>query len=130
MKEWVDFRTVKQAVSLEAVLRQYQVKGLRRRGSQLEGCCPIHGGKREDSFRASLSKNVFQCFACQARGNILDFVAAMERCSIRQAALRLQQWSGLLQPGPARMTAPAPGKARKRELVREKEEPNHPCASL
>jgi DNA primase len=27
-------------------------------------------------------------------GNILDFVALMERCSIREAALRLQQWSG------------------------------------
>src|SRR5438105_15750247 len=67
---------------------------LRRRRNQLEGACPIHRGKRDDSFRASLSKNVFHCFACQASGNVLDFVAAMERCSIREAALRLQQWFG------------------------------------
>ena len=57
MKEWVDFGAVKEAVSLEAVLRHYQVPGLRRRRLQLEGCCPIHRGKREDSFRASLAQN-------------------------------------------------------------------------
>jgi hypothetical protein len=27
-------------------------------------------------------------------GNTLDFVALMERCSIREAALRIQTWSG------------------------------------
>src|ERR1039457_87084 len=92
MRGWVDFGAVKQAVSLEAVLRHYHVPGLRKRGPQLTGRCPIHRGQREDSFRASLSKNAFHCFACQAGGNVLDFVAAMEQCSIRQAALRLQQW--------------------------------------
>jgi DNA primase len=38
-----------------------------------------------------VSKNAFHCFACQAGGNVLDFVAAMERCSVREAALRLAQ---------------------------------------
>jgi DNA primase len=127
MKEWVDFRAVKEAVSLEAVLHHYQVPGLRRRRSQLEGCCPIHRGKRDDSFRASLSKNVFHCFACQASGNVLDFVAALEKCSIRQAALRLQQWFGVGQPG-SRVAAPrrAAGSVRQVELVREKEGCNPP----
>jgi len=118
MDEWVDFRAVKEAVSLEAVLRHYQVPGLRRHRSQLEGCCPIHRGQRDDSFRASLSKNVFHCFACQAHGNVLDFVAAMERCSVREAACRLQQWFGVGASG-----RPAPlhlGGIEKVELVREK----------
>jgi hypothetical protein len=44
MGDWVEFRAVKEAVSLEAVLRHYQVPGLRRHRSQLEGCCPIHRG--------------------------------------------------------------------------------------
>jgi len=52
---------VKEAVSLEEVLRHYQVPGLRRHRSQREGGCPIHRGKRDDSFRASLTKNVFHC---------------------------------------------------------------------
>src|SRR5947207_3342217 len=92
MRSWVDFSAVKQGVSLETVLRRYQVPGLRKCRRQLAGRCPIHGGQRDDSFRASLDKNVFHCFACQASGNVLNFVAAMEKCSIRQAALRLQEW--------------------------------------
>src|SRR5438105_14905540 len=89
---------------------------LRRRRNQLEGCCPIHGGKRDDSFRASLSKNVFHCFACQAHGNVLDFVAAMEKCSIGEAACRLQQWFGVA----ASAAHPVPRSERNVEPVREK----------
>lgn len=123
MKGWVDFRAVKEAVSLGAVLRHYQVPGLRRRRDQLTGRCPIHRGKRDDSFRASLSKNAFHCFACQASGNVLDFVAAMERCSMREAALRLQQWFGLSTPvlSPIALPQLAPRKVPERELVRKKE---------
>jgi len=128
MDEWVDFGAVKETVSLEAVLRHYQVPGLRRHRSQLEGCCPIHRGQRDDSFRASLSKNVFHCFACQAHGNVLDFVAAMERCSIREAACRLQRWFGVATSVASANSGgtPAPGRARKGELVREKEGCNPP----
>ena len=46
MKEWVDFRAVKQAVSLESVLRHYEVPGLHGRRDQLVGRCPIHRGER------------------------------------------------------------------------------------
>ena len=111
--EWVDFGAVKQAVSLAAVLAYYRLPGLRQRRGQLHGRCPIHRGQREDSFRANLRRNVFHCFACQAGGTVLDFVAAMERCSIREAALRLQQWFGA--------SAPARAGAAKGERVREKE---------
>jgi DNA primase len=124
MAEWVDFSAVKGAVSLEAVLRHYQVPDLRRRRNQLEGSCPIHRGKRDDSFRASLSKNVFHCFACQAHGNVLDLVAAMERCSIREAACKLQRWFGIAVSGAT--ARPEPEGARKTELVREKERRNPP----
>lgn len=90
--EWVDFRAVKAAVSLGEVLRGYGVDWMRsHRRDQLQGRCPIHRGGRGDAFHVSLSKNAFQCFACQARGNVLDFVAAMEQCSLREAARRLAQ---------------------------------------
>jgi len=115
---WVDFSAVKRAVNLETVLEHYQVQGLRRRGDQLQGCCPIHHGRRDDSFRAHLTRNVFHCFACQARGNVLDFVAAMERCSIREAALRLQQRFGV--------NVGMPRDGQKRELVRKEEGRNPP----
>lgn len=137
MIRWVDFAAIKQAVGLEAVLRHYRISGLRRHGDQLQGCCPIHRGHRDDSFRAHLTKNIFQCFACHARGNVLDFVAAMEQCSIREAAFRLQQRFGVRAPGPPLYPAAAGG--QKGELVRKEEgsnlplrfaltgvEPNHP----
>jgi DNA primase len=124
MTGWADFAAVKQAVSLEAVLRHYQIPGLRRHPDQLQGCCPLHRGRRDDSFRAHLSKNIFQCFACQAHGNVLDFVAGMERCSIREAALRLQQWFGVRASGLRLYPAVAVG--QKRELVRKKERSNPP----
>lgn len=117
----MDFAAVKRAVSLEAVLRYYQVPGLRRRRDQLQGRCPIHRGKRDDSFRAHLAKNAFQCFACQARGNVLDFVVAMEKCSIREAALRLQRWFAI--GGSTDLPAPS---APKGELVRKEEGGNAP----
>ena len=122
MGDWVDFGEVKQAVSLEAVLHYYQVPVRRNGPHQLESRCPIHRGQRDDSFRASLGKNVFQCFACQAGGDVLDFVAAMERCSIRQAALCLQRWFSIRVPDPC----PALRSARAGERVREKEGCNRP----
>jgi len=106
--EWVDFRAVKAAVSLAEVLRAYQVDWLRgRRPGQLYGRCPIHGGGRVDAFHVSLSKNAFQCFACQARGNVLDLVAAMEQCSVREAARRLAHRFSIPGPPPAVVAAPA-----------------------
>lgn len=122
---WVDFGAVKAAVSLEAVLEHYGVEKLRRRRrGQLEGCCPLHRGQREDAFHASLSKNVFHCFACGAKGNVLDLVAAMEQCSIREAALKLQAW---FLPAAGIRGAGQPGRAdrlRRGELVRKKVDVN------
>lgn len=126
MDDWVDFAALKQAVSLEAVLRHYQVP-LRTNRYQLEGCCPIHRGKRADSFRVSLTRNVFHCFACQASGDVLDFVAAMEQCSIRQAALRLGQWFGFCSSDQSHLR-PVPSTMQKGELVREKERCNPPLS--
>lgn len=63
---------------------------------------------------------MFHCFACGAGGNVLDFVAAMEGCSVREAALRLQGSPG--QGGrPAGVPANGP---RRRELVTKKREVN------
>jgi DNA primase len=110
--EWVDYRAVKAAVSLEQVLRSYGVDGLRsRRPGQLEGRCPIHRGGRKDAFHVSLSRNAFQCFACQAHGNVLDLVAALEQCSVREAALRLARRFPVPAGGPGVVQAAPVGVA-------------------
>lgn len=113
MQTWVDFAAIKQSVPLAPLLRRYQVK-LRRSGrDQYRGCCPIHGGPGQDAFHANLTRNVFHCFSCGAGGSVLDFVAAMERCSLRDAALRLASETAALVPP----VTPAPAA---RQLVTRK----------
>lgn len=88
---WVDFKAIKHAVTVEQVLAHYRIK-LKRSGNELRGKCPLHQGEGQDTFHASVEKNAFHCFSCGAKGNVLDFVAAMEHCSVRDAALKLQRW--------------------------------------
>jgi DNA primase len=104
MRDWVSFSEIKNRVTLEEVLRHYQVDGLRPGGiDQYRGRCPIHQGQGTEAFHANLRRGVFHCFACGAGGNVLDFVTAMESCSIREAALRLRG----LWPDTSSPTAPA-----------------------
>jgi DNA primase len=89
---WVDFKAVKAVVSMQMVLDHYGVKGLRKESQDLVGRCPIHKGDGKRAFRVNLTKNAFNCFSCDAHGNVLDFVAAMEQCSVRDAGLKLKDW--------------------------------------
>jgi DNA primase len=98
-----DFKHLKEHVSIEDVLRHYGVK-LRPAGSgNLRGRCPLptHTSRAStESFSANLVRNVWSCQSAscitarcgQIGGNVLDFVAAMERCSIRDAGLHMQDW--------------------------------------
>jgi DNA primase len=98
MMDAPDFKSIKRGVKLEFVLRHYHVK-LRRSGNdQFRGCCPIHRGEGRDAFHVNLARNIFHCFACGAGGTVLDFVAAMERCSLLQAAQSLQAMTGSSAP--------------------------------
>jgi DNA primase len=122
MPEWVSFAEVRAAVSMRLVLEDYGVlEKLRRSGrEQYRGRCPIHQGEGRDAFHAHLGKNVFHCFACGTGGNVLDLVAELEQCSVREAALRLQRRyvAGGWAPVP-RQSEPREGK-----LVTEKREGN------
>lgn len=92
---WVDFKKVKEAVDMQMVLDHYGITGMGKSGEELRGRCPIHKGSRQSkNFTINVRKNAFKCFsgACGAHGNVLDFVAAMEQCSVRDAALKLQEW--------------------------------------
>jgi DNA primase len=83
---------VKQAVTMEMVFGHYHVDWLRKKGGELRGRCPIHKGERDDAFHATTEKNAFHCFSCGKQGNVLDFVAAMEQCTVRDAAVKLAEW--------------------------------------
>ena len=97
---WVDFKAIKAAVTMEMVLGRYGVNWLRKKDDELRGRCPIHQGEGQSTFHVSLGKNVFHCFSCKARGNVLDFVAAMEKCSVRDAGVKLSEWFAVSAEAP------------------------------
>lgn len=90
--EWIDFAEIRAKVSLEDVLLTMYGLGdtLKRQGRRLVGPCPIHHGDSPRAFQADLEKNVYFCFSgCRKGGNVIDFVVAMEKLPVRDAALRL-----------------------------------------
>ena len=98
MSDWLDFKSIKREVNLESVLRYYRVD-LRRSGKdQYPGRSPIHRGEGRDALHANMARNVFHCFACGAGGTVLDFVAAMERCSLYEAAEKLKTLTSSFVP--------------------------------
>jgi len=94
MSRFVDFKAVKAAVSMLQVLEHYGLAAsFKRSGNSLSGPCPLHDGQNRTQFRVSLEKNCWNCFGtCKGGGNVLDFVARKEGCSLREAALALCDW--------------------------------------
>ena len=96
----VDFAFLRAQVTLEQVLRHLgRFEGLRGRGPQRRGCCPVHGqtGAKAQTFSVHLGKGVFQCFQaeCGAHGNVLDLWAAVQKLPLYEAALHLADTFGL-----------------------------------
>jgi DNA primase len=121
---FVDFKAVKSAITMEQVLTHYGVMDKFKRGTDsLNGPCPIHKGSNPTQFRVSISKNIWNCFSeCKHGGNVLDFIAEMEKCSIHAAALKAIEWfnldpeamvanSGKGESGETKSPAPAPNAA-------------------
>jgi DNA primase len=103
----VNFAAVRQAASMEAVLKRCQVTDLRGGAAgRYRGRCPLHRGEGRDAFHVDVRRKIFHCFSCGAGGDVLDLVAQLHRCTLREAALRLQQWF------PAAATNPAPPRQR------------------
>ncbi len=91
---FVDFKAVKSAITMEQVLKHYDLFSQFKKGSDsLSGPCPIHKGSNPTQFRVSISKNIWNCFSeCKHGGNTLDFIARMENVSIHAAALKAMEW--------------------------------------
>lgn len=86
--DWLDFKEIKARLDARAVLSHLGLlEHLEERGAEWVGWCPFgdeHGKK--DSFAVNVEKKTFQCFACKARGSILDLVAKLRNCNLRGAA--------------------------------------------
>lgn len=101
----VSFRELKARITIHQVLAQYGIDWLQKEkgGKELVGRCPIHKGDGGRTFHAAQGK--FQCFSCKAKGDLIEFVIAMEEasgrnCTSRGAGLLLDEWfpSGMGEP--------------------------------
>jgi DNA primase len=100
---FVDFKIIKSRVSIEQVLAHYNIQLRRVNQNSLRGKCPLptHSSEQSaESFVVEKHRNVWVCqsSSCVAArsgrkgGNVLDFVAVMENCSVRDAAIKMQSW--------------------------------------
>src|SRR5580698_8189177 len=103
--DWVSFDEIKKTVTLQMAIERYGISLRRMNATTLRGRCPLpthRSEKSTESFTATFTKGVGGAWACQSQscakargrvgGNVLDFVAAMEQCSVRDAAIKLQTW--------------------------------------
>src|SRR6185312_6093863 len=121
--QYVDFRAVKAAITMEQVLEHYKLMdSFKRSGDSLSGPCPIHKGTNPTQFRVSTSKNVWNCFSeCKHGGNVLDFIMRMENVTIHAAALKAIDWFSL---DPEAMAADSETEGAEQSEAPKKETPS------
>jgi DNA primase len=102
---WLDFSAIKQNISFLTILEHYGILDtFKQKGDNLVGPCPIHKGDSKTAFHIDLTKKVYKCFSrCRSMGfkgggNIIDFVAEMERTGtrpqdIKKAAELILEWT-------------------------------------
>ncbi len=84
----LNFAYLKRRVSIVTVL---STKGVmtqfKKRGDQLFGPCPVHGGDNPNAFVINLSKNIWHCFTgCNTGGDVIKLVQHLYGKDYRQTA--------------------------------------------
>lgn len=83
----VDFEAIKAATDIVSVIAGYGVQ-FRKTGRDYVALCPFHT-EQTPSFHATPEKGLFHCFGCEAKGNVIQFVAMKEGIGEREAAVKL-----------------------------------------
>lgn len=84
---------------------------LRKRGSSYVGTCPFHShsndGKQSSSFSVKpkgfgrYNKGLFQCFACGAKGDVIDYFCQRYGMGAKEAAVQVGLYAGVITQGEA-----------------------------
>jgi DNA primase len=86
------FRHLKATVTIGRILSAYRLDAkLTRRGEQLYGPCPLHGGDNPTAFRVHLAKGLWRCFTTCGGGDTVELIRRIEHCSYGQAARHLRR---------------------------------------
>ncbi len=67
---------------------------LKRAGSNYKGLCPFHGEKTP-SFVVSPDKQIFNCFGCGKKGDVINFIQEAENIDFREALEKLGEIAGI-----------------------------------
>ena len=67
---------------------------LRRRGQRYVGLCPFHSEKTP-SFSINAGENLYYCFGCGAKGDVIGFVREVEHLDFVEAVERLASRAGI-----------------------------------
>ncbi len=107
------FRHLKAKVGIGAILSHYRLDlHLKRRGDQLFGPCPLHGGDNQTAFRVNLRRGLWRCFTACGGGDTVDLIRKIERCSYGEAARHLQRIAAALPKTPPTISPPIPSPER------------------
>lgn len=74
MHNRIDFQELKERVSIDQVANMLGLK-LRGDGEKLRGPCPICEAEAERCLSITVSKNLWQCFACKESGDMIKLFA-------------------------------------------------------
>ena len=111
---YIDFAFVKEHASFEPVLAHYHLQ-LVGRGKDRAVLCPFHRDHKP-SCKIDVDKRIFHCFACEAKGNMLEFVARMEGDpkGLRTAALKIAELCQIATAPPRERAQEARSEAEKK----------------
>ena len=95
----LDFKSLRAEANFARLLDAYSIEAHPdgNRPNQLKAVCPFHEDTNP-SLKVNTDKNIFHCFACGSKGNILDFVMEMDGLAIREAATKLAEICSLDAP--------------------------------
>ena len=112
-------RRVKELVRLTDVLARYNLTP--SRAGFLH--CPFHSGDRDASLKIYPATDSWYCFGCGEGGDVIDFVAKMERCSFTDALQKLNTDFCLgLEEKQSLRNARQRKQERSREVLRQREQ--------
>lgn len=86
----IELEELKSRVDLAEVMQAYGVT-LKASGKSLVGRCPFHD---DDKPSLSVTGKLWQCFGCEAAGDVLSFLQLKEKVDFPGAVALLKGWGG------------------------------------
>ena len=122
VSSFVDFEEIKAANPIEKVAERLGLE-LKKAGQALRGPCPSgEGGQR--AFVVTPAKGLWYSFGLQRGGDVLELVALVQNCTVKDAA---QFLAGTVPPEKAERPSPERFEARGGFKPLEYLQPDHPA---